>query len=194
MNVIGALTDNGLVHYRFVKVDASDIGMNSLGVSGNSLSIDANFLFRSSGDVYLDGGDRNDFDRGGSAGDTLSGGGGNDTLGGAGGDDTLIGGGGSDTFVALHGALDPLGSGAAQITIEDFNLAEDAIEIIGGSGFEALVIQQEGSDTHVSFGSRELILDNVTASNLNSSHFVSRVLSEGTSDSDEDGCTPARRR
>src|SRR3546814_7136429 len=85
-----------------------------------------------SSDLYLDGGDRNDFDRGGSAGDSLSGGGGNDTLGGAGGDDTLIGGGGSDTFVALHGALDPLGSGAAQITIEDFNLAEDAIEIIGG--------------------------------------------------------------
>src|SRR3546814_1062934 len=59
--------------------------------------------------------------------------------------------------------------------------------IIGGSGFEALVIQQEGSDTHVSFGSRELILENVTASNLNSSHFVSRVLSEGTSDFDEGG-------
>src|SRR3546814_8122648 len=125
MNVIGALTDNGLVHYRFVKVDASDIGMNSLGVSGNSLSIDANFIYGGSGDVYLDGGDRNDFDRGGSAGDSLSGGGGNDTLGGAGGDDTLIGGGGSDTFVALHGALDPLGSGAAQITIEDFNLRSE---------------------------------------------------------------------
>src|SRR3546814_15116867 len=85
MNVIGALTDNGFVSYRLVNVDASDIGINSLGVSGNSLSIDANFIYGGSGDVYLDGGDRNDFDRGGSAGDSLSGGGGNATLGGAGG-------------------------------------------------------------------------------------------------------------
>ena len=119
---------------------------------------------------------------------TLHGNAGDDTLDGGAGDDTLRGGAGNDTFVFRTGYGEDTIGGSD--TIEDFT-AGDTISITSvirmtngvSDGFEALdfdalVIEQDGADTVISYGTHgdKIRLTGVTATSLRSDDFTLNVL------------------
>ena len=79
----------------------------------------------------------------------LLGGGGADTLIGQGGDDSLRGNGGRDVF--------QFRTSDRNDTILDFRQGQDQIEILNGArSFDALDIEQDGSDVLISFGTGQV--------------------------------------
>jgi Ca2+-binding RTX toxin-like protein len=114
----------------------------------------------------LDGGAGNDILLGGQADDTLEGGSGDDILRGDRGNDILIGGEGRDRF-------DFRSIDGTNIVL-DFEDGQDAIGLTDLS-FEQLTIVPELNDTQIVFGNSTLILNGVTASEIDESDFV-RVL------------------
>lgn len=93
---------------------------------------------------------------------------GNDNITGAGGNDYLVGSNGNDFF--FYNAL-----GFGSDGIADFNLAQDHLVISTSiaAGYGALNYTQAGTGTFINFGvGNTILLQNVTAANLNASHFI----------------------
>jgi parallel beta-helix repeat protein len=104
---------------------------------------------------------------GGKGADQLSGAEGNDTLRGAAGNDTLSGGTGNDTF--------SFGSGWGSDLVEDFARGKDRILFNGVKGlddFSDLAIADGTAGAVVSFGSAEITLAGLKASQLSAADFV----------------------
>jgi len=132
---------------------------------------------------------------GSSFGDTLTGDGGandlvglngNDTLIGANGDDRLLGGNGDDRLLGGRGADDLFGEGGADTyvlralagndRIFGFEDGTDIIEYSGGpASFAQLTITQVGAHTQIVSVNGTVMLQNFTASDLDTSDFVFRA-------------------
>jgi serralysin len=129
---------------------AGNIGNNSLaGGNGNDT------LYGGGGNDNLDGGNGNDI---------LDSGWGSDFLNGGAGNDTLTGGSGDDTFAFLNaGDTD---------TITDFENGVDTIRIgVGASNFSQVTVTDVGADTHLTFGSNTVILQNFDHTLVSESDF-----------------------
>ena len=126
------------------------------------------------GDDDLDGGRGNDDLFGGAGDDSLDGGRGDDDLRGGGGDDTLLGergadrlegGAGRDVFVFEHG------DGADAIV--DFTLGEDVVDLSAlNTGFAALSIAAAAGGAEIGYGGGVVLLETVSASDLDANDFV----------------------
>ncbi|MBC2859101.1 M10 family metallopeptidase C-terminal domain-containing protein [Stappia sp. 28M-7] len=130
---------------------AGNIGNNSLaGGNGNDT------LYGGGGNDNLDGGNGNDI---------LDSGWGSDFLNGGAGNDTLTGGSGDDTFAFLNaGDTD---------TITDFENGVDTIRIgVGASNFSQVTVTDVGADTHLTFGSNTVILQNFDHTLISSGDFA----------------------
>lgn len=135
------------------------------GQAGNDLIVGAagsDLLSGKSGSDRLFGNKGKDTLLGGAKGDQLYGGGGNDTLKGNKGNDMLVGGGGRDTFYFRKGD--------GRDTITDFNTGKDTIEIgRGATRIGQLNFKQTGDDVAVTFKNVEILVENITVSELNNS-------------------------
>ncbi|NIA70460.1 cadherin-like domain-containing protein [Pelagibius litoralis] len=177
----GSFFESNSVSYRMTGIVAAEA---SFAFSGNAGSRTLDLLGDGvvSGDgVILDGGDRDDFDRGSATADLLEGGGGSDTLGGAGGNDTLSGGFGGDTFVITLAPLD-LGAPSAAITLTDFAPGQDVIEVIGWNSTspDGIGVSSVTSGTLLDFGGGYAIfLEGLPGYVLDPNDFVFRVLADG---------------
>lgn len=108
---------------------------------------------------------------GGRGNDTLVGGNGNDFLSGDFGINVLTGGGGSDRF-----AIQP---SRGNDTVLDFSVDEDFLELVGGLQFGDISLEQSGLNTLIrrnSDGQELMILNNVIASSIGTSTFISQPL------------------
>lgn len=122
--------------------------------------------FGGEGSDLLHAGGRNDTLHGEAGDDTLNGGAGIDVLDGGAGSDTLTGGLHADTFV--FGALD-----AAVDTITDFTVGEDQISFAGsGLAFADLAISDGVDGALVVAGAASIVLNGVSAAQLNSGSFL----------------------
>ncbi|WP_171900821.1 M10 family metallopeptidase C-terminal domain-containing protein, partial [Stappia indica] len=129
---------------------AGNIGNNSLaGGNGNDT------LYGGGGNDNLDGGNGNDI---------LDSGWGSDFLNGGAGNDTLTGGSGDDTFAFLNaGDTD---------TITDFENGIDTIRIgVGASNFSQVTVTDVGADTHLTFGTNTIVLQNFDHTLVSESDF-----------------------
>ena len=129
---------------------AGNIGNNSLAGGGGN-----DTLYGGGGNDTLDGGNGNDI---------LDSGWGSDFLNGGAGNDTLTGGSGDDTFAFLNaGDTD---------TITDFEAGIDTIRIgVGASNFSQVTVTDVGADTHLTFGSNTVILQNFDHTLVSESDF-----------------------
>lgn len=135
------------------------------------------FLYGGTGNDVLLGGGGTDLLYGQAGNDRIKGGGGFDSLTGGLGRDVLIGGAGADVLEGQDGR-DMLtgGSGAdifrfrkghGQDRITDFEIGVDHIQIIDGPGrIGRLTFEAEGSDTRVSFGKVEILVEDVSLAAL----------------------------
>ncbi|MBC2859102.1 calcium-binding protein [Stappia sp. 28M-7] len=129
---------------------AGNIGNNSLaGGNGNDT------LYGGGGNDNLDGGNGNDI---------LDSGWGSDFLNGGAGNDTLTGGSGDDTFAFLNaGDTD---------TITDFQDGIDTIAIgLGVTQFSQITVTDVGADTHLTFGTNTIVLQNFDHTLVSESDF-----------------------
>ncbi|WP_425274806.1 M10 family metallopeptidase C-terminal domain-containing protein, partial [Stappia indica] len=102
---------------------------------------------------------------GNGAANRIEGGAGNDTLDGGGGNDLLTGGSGNDTFAFL--------SAGDTDTITDFENGVDTIRIgVGASNFSQVTVTDVGADTHLTFGSNTVILQNFDHTLVSESDFA----------------------
>ena len=110
-------------HLRFS--DGTDVDITSLSSTLEALADTGGVALGGGGGVdWIAGGAGADVLSGGAGGDVISGGAGGDTIRGGGGDDFLAGGAGDDIFV--------FGSSSGDDRIEDFNLAEDILQLADG--------------------------------------------------------------
>jgi Ca2+-binding RTX toxin-like protein len=122
-------------------------------------------LFGSTGNDRLFGNADHDKLYGGVGNDALFGGSGNDTLEGEAGNDVLTGGTGSDRFVFRAT------SNADKIT--DFQDGADRIQIIGGpTSFAGLTLTTLGEDVRISFGSVQILVQDITRAELTTADFI----------------------
>ncbi len=146
-------------------------------------------VFGGSGNDTLFGGQNNDLLIGGRNDDLLSGDRGSDTIYGGRGNDTLLGGNGDD-FLSGDFGIDVLtgGDGSDRFAIQpsrdpdtvlDFTVGEDFLELVNGLQFSDVSLEQNGLNTLVrrnSNGESLVVLDNVLASSIGSSEFISQPL------------------
>ena len=119
------------------------------------------------GNNQLDGGGGNDIIDGGAGYDVIIGGGGNDRLAGGLGNDLLTGGTGSDVFV--------FNPGSGVDTITDFTHKQDKIDFAGAgapTSFNQLTIVQVGADTHVMYGTDDIVIAGIAANTFSASDFL----------------------
>lgn len=123
-----------------VTVDISNLANNTGDAAGDSYTSVERFLGSSNDDQFIGDGAANDFD-GGAGNDTLTGNAGADNLTGGDGDDTLIGGTGGDTLVGGAGEDTASYAGAAGLTADLANAANNTGEAAGDSysGVENLI-------------------------------------------------------
>ncbi|WP_158195846.1 M10 family metallopeptidase C-terminal domain-containing protein [Stappia indica] len=128
-------------------------GSGNINGTGNGQN---NQITGNSGDNVLDGGN---------GWDVLIGGAGNDTFNDWGGNDIFTGGTGADTFVfRTAGETD---------TITDFEAGIDTIRIgVGASNFSQVTVTDVGADTHLTFGSNTVILQNFDHTLVSSGDFA----------------------
>jgi Ca2+-binding RTX toxin-like protein len=109
----------------------------------------------------------NDYLSGDSGSNQIFGYGGSDQIVGMSGNDYLVGGDGSDTFVYVSGS-----NGNDEIT--DFAIGSDHLQISKSlaANFAALVMNQSGANTIITFGTDSVQIDNILASNLHASDFI----------------------
>jgi serralysin len=109
----------------------------------------------------------NDYLWGDAGSNQIFGFGGNDQIVGVGGNDYLVGGDGSDTFVYYVGS-----NGKDEIT--DFTIGTDHLQISKSlaANFAALVMNQSGANTIITFGADSIQLDNILTTNLHASDFI----------------------
>ena len=130
-------------------------------------------LYGSDGEDMLSGGAGNDILQGGRGDDIIYGGAGDDIIDGMRGNNTLWGGAGNDFFVLLGGAR-----GSAD-HINDFELGKDKIVLADADDFASLTIEEEPTYDHresvvtITYGSSELMIYGIEASDLSASDFVS---------------------
>ena len=130
-------------------------------------------LFGQSGNDLLNGGLGNDYQEGGSGNDVLVGMGGNDTLLGNKGNDIIDGGAGIN--IATGGKdddqflLNPKGT----LKITDFNTSHDKLVTLGNTNFNDLTLSQQGRDTIVSLGGKQL----ATLQGVNVGQITDKVFS-----------------
>jgi 5'-nucleotidase/UDP-sugar diphosphatase len=168
---LGSQNDN------YVLVPGAIAGTGGLiGMNGNDTltgTAGDDFLAGNRGADVLFGGEGGDRLFGGRGNDAVFGGNGNDLLAGDFGTDTLTGGAGSDTFVLRRNA-----PGQAPDVVTDFSPVEgDRLTTVGFSASD-LVITQQGANTQLNLGDGTAIaiLNNVTASAIVPSVFVTNVL------------------
>ncbi len=119
-------------------------------------------------DTKLQGTNSDDLIFGFGGNDAIVGGDGNDVLYGGLGTDNLTGGLGNDIFV--------LAQGEGRDTIKDFNISEDLIALSGGLSYSDLSITQSSTSTLIKVNATNEsigLLNGITASTLNASHFIS---------------------
>lgn len=142
------------------------------GIDGDWLfgNLNADRLYGDAGDDTIFGGQDTDILVGDAGNDVLSGDRGDDTLRGGDGDDTLIGGGGSDRFF--------LEAKEGTDIIADFDLLRDALQLPNGVRFTDIEVQaRSDTQTAIVLGSKTLaVLENITASELNGTYFVTAGL------------------
>ena len=130
-------------------------GTEDLKGSGNRLD---NVLNGNSGDNLL---------KGGAGDDVLRGGAGNDRLVGGSGDDLLRGGSGEDQFVfQRNGGRD---------TVSDFRNGQDRVDascLSGVNQLSDLTLQQVGNNVEIHHGNDVLVLQGVSAADLDKSDFI----------------------
>jgi len=95
--------------------------------------------------------------------DVIVGSGSANRIAGLSGTDTLTGGGGADAFVFSPQLV------GVDATVTDFSVADDTIVFQGA--YALYTLTQEGANTRVSWGDSQVLLLNVQASSLTSSHF-----------------------
>ncbi|MEE3099610.1 MAG: calcium-binding protein, partial [Pseudomonadota bacterium] len=144
--------------------DAETVEVNGLGGDDG---VDATELLCSDVSVVADGGAGNDVLTGGGADDALTGGTGDDRLDGGLGDDLLTGGAGADVFVFSAG----------DDTVTDFADGEDLIDMSGLLGVDDFAdiaggISQEAAGALISVGGGDLLLEGVTAADLDANDFI----------------------
>lgn len=140
------------------------------------------FITGLAGNDTLIGGAGNDVLWGGTGYDLLQGGTGQDTLKGHAGADTLDGGAGNDLMTGGLGAdhfVFQTGFGHDEVT--DFRTADhDVIDLTGLTGADDVTtfadvkthMHMEGADTHIVFGTNDLVLDHVDAAMLTAHDFL----------------------
>jgi Ca2+-binding RTX toxin-like protein len=148
-------------------------------------TLDQNVMISDLSNGYVQGASGNDRIAGGAGDDRLAGGSGADILSGGGGKDTLDGGSGKDVLTdgagddTMTGGLDAdrfVLSGGGQDTITDFEVAtwSERIDLRAYpvASLGDLVFTQVGADALVNYGSGQVTLKGVQASNLTSSNFI----------------------
>ena len=146
------------------------------GINGDDLIVGrqgSDRLFGLKGNDLLNGGAGNDYQEGGSGNDVLVGMAGNDTLLGGKGNDIIDGGAGNNTATGGKGndqfLLEPKGN----LVITDFNTNDDKLVTLGNTSFSDLTVSQQGNDTIVSLGGKQL----ATLQGINAGQITDKVFS-----------------
>ncbi|NKB18033.1 MAG: hypothetical protein HC770_08050 [Pseudanabaena sp. CRU_2_10] len=146
-------------------------------------------VFGGSGNDTLFGGQNNDLLLGGRNDDLLLGDRGSDSIYGGKGNDTLLGGNGND-FLSGDFGINILtgGGGSDRFAVQpsrgndivlDFNVGEDFLELVDGLQFSDVSLEQSGLNTLIgrnSDGEELMVLNNVIASSIDASAFISQPL------------------
>ena len=188
------------IQSRQILDDAGFRESNLRGAAGYVENITTNkddLIIGTQGDDAFDGGEGDDRLFGLAGNDDLFGNNGNDILQGDGGDDNLVGGDGRDILNGGQG-IDSLTGGGDTITglddadifivkaynnpdtdnydvIQDFELERDVLGLVNGIEFSELSINQNGTNTEISFAnSGELlsVLEGVEVSGITQDHFI----------------------
>ena len=130
-------------------------------------------LFGQSGNDLLNGGLGNDYQEGGAGNDVLVGMAGNDTLLGNKGNDIIDGGAGINTATGGKGDDQFLLNLKGTLTVTDFNASHDKLVTLGNTNFNDLTLSQQGRDTIVSLGGKQL----ATLQGVNVGQITDKVFS-----------------
>ncbi len=175
LNMLGK--DDILKDFSIKDIITGNLKGNQLnGVGGDDLILGrqgVDRLFGRSGNDLLNGGLGNDYQEGGSGNDVLVGMVGNDTLLGDKGNDIIDGGAGNNIATGGKGDDQFLLNLKGKLTITDFNASHDKLVTLGNTNFNDLTLDQQGKDTIVSLGGKQL----ATLQGVNVGQITDKVFS-----------------